>query len=299
MPFAKFLRHLRHKISHKIRWTWYLLAEIWRRFRRDGCSTRAAALAFTTLLSVVPLLTLSFIVLSAFPIFQHTADKVQIFVIENFVATSAQVIQEHLSTFVQQASKLSAIGTFLLLVSAVLMVFNMEQAFNMIWRVKKPRRFIAAFLLYWAVLTLAPLLIGTGMLVSKSLTGLPFIAKASHLEWLKKLLNIVLPYLGALMTFTVLYLAVPNCKVRFKHAFIGGVVGSILFELAKQGFGLYISHFTNYRLLYGALSAMPIFLVWIYLCWIIILLGAVVSAVLTTPREHHVLPLTKEQLHSN
>src|SRR5262249_46760885 len=148
-----------HSITRFLQLTWH-------RFQNDGCASRAAALAFTTLLSLVPLLTVSFSVLTAFPVFQVFATKIQTFIIGNFVATSAETIQQHLQNIVQQTSKLSAIGMFFLLVTSVLMVFNMEQAFNAIWRVTKQRSFVSAFLMYWAVLTLTPVLIGIGLVLS-------------------------------------------------------------------------------------------------------------------------------------
>lgn len=252
---------------------------ILQRFKEDGCTNRAAALAFATLLSLVPLLTVSFSVLTAFPVFQEFALKIQTFVFENFVAESAQAVQMHLQAIVNQASKLSGIGMLFLVATAVLMVFNMEQAFNAIWRAKKHRSFISAFLMYWAVLTLTPILIGIGIVATAYLVSLPFISAAANVLGLKKLLVIFTPYLSALVAFTLLYLAVPNTKVKFRYALVGGAVATVLFEIAKQAFVFYIRHFSVYRLLYGALAAVPIFLVWLYLCWLIILFGAVVSAV--------------------
>lgn len=259
---------------------WKFLYLIFVRFRADGCPTRAAALAFTTLLSIVPLLTVSFTVLTAFPVFQELAFRIQTFVINNFVAASAEVVQAHLQAFMQQTSKLSAIGMLFFLITAVLMVFNMEQAFNAIWRAAKQRSFVSAFLMYWAVLTLAPILIGIGIAITTYFVSLPWISAAAKLLGLQKLILISTPYLFTLIAFTLLYVAVPNYKVKFRFALIGGIVASILFELAKQGFVLYIIHFSVYRLLYGAMAAVPIFLVWIYLSWLIILFGAVVSATL-------------------
>lgn len=250
------------------------------RFKADGLTTRAAALAFATLLSLVPLLTVSFSVLTAFPVFEEFALKIQDFIIQNFVAASAQVVQQHLQNIVHQTSQLSAIGMLFLVATAVLMVFNMELAFNVIWRVKKRRSFLSAFLMYWAVLTLTPILIGIGLIISTYVISLPLISVAANLLGLKKILFYATPFLSTLVAFTLLYLAVPNRKVQFRYAVAGGLVASILFEIAKQGFVLYITRFSVYRLIYGALAAIPIFLVWIYLSWLIILFGAVVSATL-------------------
>ena len=250
------------------------------RFRADGCTTRASALAFATLLSIVPLLTVSFSLLTAFPVFQVFALKIQNFVFDNFVPTSAAVLQQYLQDIVRQTSKLSAISMCFLIATAVLMVFNMEQAFNTIWHAKKQRGFLSAFLMYWAVLTLAPILIGIGLVISTYIISLPLISVAANLLGLKKLLFYTTPYLSTLVAFTLLYLAVPNRKVLFRYALAGGAVATLLFELAKEGFVFYITRFSIYKLVYGALATIPIFLVWIYLSWLIILFGAVVSATL-------------------
>jgi membrane protein len=259
---------------------WKFLQLVYIRFRADGCPNRAAALAFTTLLSIVPLLTVSFTVLTAFPVFQEFAYKIQSFIINNFVAASAEIVQSHLQSFMQQTSKLSAIGMLFFLFTAVLMVFNMELAFNAIWRAAKRRRLISAFLMYWAVLTLTPIFVGIGLGITTLLVSLPWISEAANALGLSKIVLFCMPYLFTLVAFTLLYVAVPNHRVKFRFALVGGIVASILFELAKQGFVLYITHFSVYRLLYGALAAVPIFLVWIYLSWLIILFGAVVSATL-------------------
>ena len=256
--------------------TWLVL----KRFRADGCFSRAGSLAYATLLSLVPLMTVSFLLFTALPIFQEFALKIQGFVINNFVAASAEIVQQHLEKFVAHTSRLSAIGMLFLVGTAVLMVFNLEQAFNSIWRAAKRRSLVSAFLMYWAVLTLTPVLIGIGLLLTTYLISLPFISEAAQFLGLNKLFLILTPYLSTLIAFTLVYLAVPNCKVKFRHALIGGLVATLLFELAKQSFVFYITHFSVYRLLYGALAAMPIFLLWIYLCWLITLFGAVVCATL-------------------
>lgn len=255
---------------------WLLL----KRFRNDGCFSRAGSLAYATLFSLVPLLTVSFLLLTAFPIFQEIALKIQNFVINNFVAASAEIVQQHLEKFVRHTSKLSIIGMLFLVATAVLMIFNMEQAFNAIWRTPKQRSFLSAFVIYWAVLTLTPILIGVGLLLTTYLISLPLISEATQILGLQKLIFLLTPYISTLAAFTILYLAVPHCKVKFRDAFVGGLVAMVLFEFTKQGFVFYITHFSVYRLLYGALAAVPIFLIWIYLCWLITLFGAVVSATL-------------------
>lgn len=187
-----------------------------KRFNADGCFSRAGSLAYATLLSLVPLMTVSFLVFTALPIFQEFALKIQSFVINNFVAASAEIVQQHLTKFVAHTSRLSAIGMLFLVATAVLMVFNLEQAFNSIWRAAKRRSLVSAFLMYWAVLTLTPILIGIGLLLTTYFISLPFISEATQFLGLNKLFLILTPYISTLIAFTLVYLAVPNCKVKFR-----------------------------------------------------------------------------------
>ncbi len=246
-------------------------------FINDGCLSRAAALAYTAILSIVPLMTLSFTLLKAFPVFKGINEKIQAFVFSNFVASSASVVQAHLQSFTERVSNLSAPGLLFLFVTAVLMIFNMEAAFNVIWKVKEKRHGVQAFLMYWAVLTLLPILIGVGFAMSSYFTTLKIFADATASFGLEPLIFKVAPYFLTFLAFSLIYTTVPNCKVKFRHAVVGGIVATALFEFAKWGFALYITTFPTYELLYGALAAIPIFLVWVYMSWLVILFGAQVS----------------------
>lgn len=254
-------------------------------FFLDNCALRAAALSYTSLLSIVPLMTVSFTIMTAFPIFRQIGLEIQNFIFENFVAASAQVVQESLQRFAGQALNLSATGLIFLLVTALLMIFNMEQAFNAIWRVKRSRSGTSAFMLYWGLLTLLPILLGVGFAITSYIFSLPFIEGTTQTLGLKGPFLLVFPYILTFVAFTVLYITLPNCKVYIRHAMIGGLVATILFEMAKYGFGLYVLHFPTYELLYGTLATIPIFLLWIYLSWLIILFGAVVAHVSGNPSE--------------
>lgn len=262
-----------------------LMRQIITQFVMDNCAMRAAALAFTSLLSIVPLMTVSFTVMAAFPLFKQLGSELQSFIFQNFVATSAEIVQENLQKFAGQAINLSATGIIFLVVTAVLMVFNMEQAFNAIWRVKRSRKGIPAFMMYWGLITFLPIVIGIGFAISSYLFSLPFIEGTTETLGLRKPMLTYFPYLLTFTAFTVLYIALPNCKVLLRHAALGGMVATILFELAKYGFGLYVLNFPTYELLYGTLAAIPIFLMWIYLSWLIILFGAVVAHVAGESKE--------------
>jgi len=255
--------------------SWRFLSYVYCRFMDDACIYRSTALTFTTLLSLVPLMTVSFVIYAAFPAFEGLAERVQKFIFTHFAPTSSEVILQHIQQFSKHSANLSIVGTLSLVVTAVLVLFTAEQTLNQIWRVKRHRKAISAFLLYWSVLTLIPVLAGLSFFVSSYLMSLPIIAGliASGKNTYPIMLNAI-SFLLLIGAFTVFYVAVPNCQVRILHGFIGGTVAAILFELARVGFQLYVTYFPTYRLLYGALASIPLFLLWLYLVWIIILLGA-------------------------
>jgi membrane protein len=252
---------------------WYFCRNIIKNFFAENCPMQAASLAYVSLLSIVPLMTVSLTILSIFPVFKGIGDQIQKFVFANFVASSAQTLQQYIQTFMHQTTKLSLPGMLFLLVTAVLMIFAMEQAFNRIWQVQKHRNIIQAFLMYWAVLTLTPILIGAGLVISSYLLSFPFI----------QISLIALPYLLTFLAFMLLYIIVPNCKVKIRYAASGALIATILFESAKYGFTLYIAYFPTYKLIYGALAVIPIFLVWLYLSWLIVLFGVSISHSLASP----------------
>jgi membrane protein len=259
-----------------------LISTIIAQFIVDGCMYRAASLAFTSLLSLVPLLTVSFSIFSAFPVFKGLGQVVQDFVFKNFVASSATIVQQHIESFIAHTAQLSISGLIFLIITALLMIFNMELAFNDIWRIKKRRSGISAFLLYWAVLTLTPLLLGVALLVGSYLMSFShMLPMAGHVGFDHGIWMLV-PWFSTWAGFTLLYLTLPNCKVPLLPAALGGFFALILFQAAKWGFALYLAYFPSYQLLYGALATVPIFLFWVYLSWLVILFGGVVSHVVGT-----------------
>jgi len=270
----KISKMLLEKGNRWLRFTRYVLYH----FYKDDCTYRAAALTYTFLLSLVPLLSVSFVVVSAFPASKQLVSDMEGFIFKHLVATSGEVVQTYIQGFVEKVSHLSVAGTAFLFVTAVLMMFTVEQAFNIIWRVRRQRKFISALLMYWAMLTLSPLLIGVSLAASSYVVSIPLIhGTVQSLGLSDGLLLNYAPFLLVMMCFTILYMAVPNCIVVTSHALLGGVVAAVLFESAKWGFTLYISHFRTYTLLYGTLATIPIFLIWVYISWLIILFGAEVT----------------------
>ena len=256
-----------------------------RQFVRNQGILNASALTYTTLFAVVPLMTVSYAMLAAVPSFQGAGELVQGWIFDNFVPATGAVVQEYLSSFASQARKLTAVGLIFLFVTSIMMMKNIEAAFNRIWRVSEPRKGLSSFLLYWAILSLGPILIGVGLVVSSYIASLSLFASATEIVGRARLLSI-LPMVLSAAAFTLLYAAVPNCRVPVKNAFIGGLVVAALFETAKRGFALFVTQFPSYELIYGAFAAVPLFLAWIFISWTIILMGAELTRALTVYREH-------------
>lgn len=257
---------------------------VWNQFYQDGCLNKAASLAYTSLLCLVPLLTVSFSVFSAFPVFKSLSAKVQQLILENLVATAAQTIQQYLQIFINQTAKLPVIGMIALLVAAVLLVISMEQAFNSIWRISKHRHGVIAFLLYWAVITLMPIVLAAVIVIIGYISALPW-PTSLQLTFITKMLALCSPYIALFLVFTLLYIALPNCKVPTKSAVIAALVVTLLFELMRDIFTWFIINVASYQLIYGALAIIPIFLVWLYISWVVILFGVVISHILTLIKE--------------
>lgn len=262
-----------------MRTMWHFIKRVWHRFFDDHVQTNAAALAFTTILALVPAAAVTFSMLSVFPVFEEWSLVLEKFVYENFVPAAGEVVQKQLQEFIGQTARLTAFSVSFLLVSALLLLFTIEETLNKIWRVEDSRSLIQRILSYWAVLTLAPLLMGaslslTSYIVTTALEGEGYMAQARNIA-----LG-ALPFLFVVLAFVLLYMAVPNKPIRFRNALIGGVTAAVLFEVSKRGFTLYVTNFHSYEVIYGALSSIPIFLIWVYVSWLVVLVGAEVTAVL-------------------
>jgi membrane protein len=259
----------------------FILKKSFQQFLAEGCMSQAAALTYTSLLSLVPLLSVSFVIISAFPLFKNIGVQIQDFIFIHFVATSGQTIETYLTHFVDQTKNLSAIGFLSLFLVAILMMFNLEQSFNAIWHVPSRKKGIPVFLLYWAILTLAPIILSLSLLLSHYVYTLPWINFVLNKTGGNGLFQFFLPFILIWALFIILYLGVPNDKVPFWPCFISAFVTALLFNLAKYLFALYIHYFTSYVMIYGALATIPIFLIWLYTTWLIILFGAVLTYRLT------------------
>ena len=251
------------------------------RFAQDHCAETAASLTFTTLLALVPMITIALTVFSAFPVFEDFSIQIKIYLLNNLMPENAGIIiTQYMQQFADSAARLTAVGIVFLTVTAMLMMLTIEQAFNVIWRVTRPRPMVKRLVAYWAVLTLAPLLIGASLSLTSWLVGLSM----GHAEDVSPFAVVILrtlPILFATLAFALLFRLVPNRHVPWTHALTGALLAAVVFEAMSRIFGYFISHFTTYTLVYGAFASVPIFLMWIYLSWLTILFGAVIAASLS------------------
>jgi len=250
-----------------------------RRFWDDQCFEAAAALAYTTLFALVPLASVAIAIVSLFPVFETVRGTLSEFIFSNFVPASGAEVQAFVVQAAESASKLKAVGVIVLLVSALLMMSSIEQAFNRIWRVTHGRTPLARFVVFWTALTLGPMLVVSGVAVSSYLFSLPLLEGAQLVREVRDHGVLpILPFLVTLVGFALSYLVVPNTPVRVRHALTGALLATLLFEGTKRGFGLYVSTYSSYQAIYGAIVAVPVFLIWLYLSWLIVLLGASLAA---------------------
>lgn len=252
------------------------------RFSEDRCTRAASALAYTTLLALVPLLTVIFIALSAVPAFAEWQDVLEGFIFDNFVPAFGETVRTYLTDFAGKARGLQAMGVITLGVTVLLMMATVENTFNVIWRVDKKRPVVMRFMVYWAVLTIGPLLIGSGLVATSYIVALPQLSGVNQSLGLGRLLLGAFPFLTTFVAFVLFFSLIPNRPVPVRHAMVGAVAASVLFELAKRGFALYVKTFPGQELIYGAFATLPLFLLWIYLSWVIVLLGAEITVCLTT-----------------
>ena len=251
------------------------------RFNQDRCMQIAASLTFTTLLSLVPLVTIALTMFSAFPVFDEFSGQIKNYLLSNLMPNMAEkIISNYMRQFTENAMRLTAVGVVFLAVTAMSMMLTIDHAFNTIWRATRPRPLLKRLVVYWAVLTLAPLLIGASLSLTSWLVGLSM-GYAKQIPIFGVGVLKILPVLFTTLAFAMLFRLVPNGYVPRSHALIGAIVAALVFESMNRVFGYYISHFPTYKLVYGAFASVPIFLMWIYLSWLTILFGAVIAASLS------------------
>ncbi len=244
-------------------------------FVKDDCFYRASALAFSTILTIIPMIYIILFFLSLSSITQQFALPIQNFIFNNFLPTTGYLIRTHINTVAHQSKILPGGDILFVVVTIFFMMYTVEQSLNVIWHCPKSRHNLKAFLLYFAIIGFSPLLLGLSLAASSYLFSLPFIHQVPILPSLSIRF---LPFYFSLLGFTFLYVIVPNCPVRFSEGLMGGIFAAIAFELVKKGFGIYLLQMGAYHRLYGAFAVIPVFFIWIYLVWFITLLGAEIGS---------------------
>ncbi len=251
-----------------------VVIDVCRRFDAQRGFDIAAALAFTTILALVPLLVVVFSAMALFPAFRAWQGTIEHFIFHNFVPAMGEQVQAYLVEFTAKARELRAIGIVFLVVTVLSMLATIETTFNVIWGVRRQRPYALRFLVYWAILTLGPLLIGVGIVATSTLVSLPLLRDTVNAESAATQLLTWLPLAATTTAFVLCYKLIPHCPVRMRDALIGGIAAALAFEAAKRLFAIYVTQFPTQQAVYGAFATVPIFLLWVYLSWVIVLVGA-------------------------
>lgn len=273
------------------------LQRIIERMKQERLNQAAASLTFTTVLALVPLATVALAIFTAFPIFQNFRTALQDYFLEALMpAAISEQVMGFINSFAGKARGLTLMGILFLIVSALAMMLTMEGALNQIWQTRRRSPLLKRLLNYWGALTLGPVLVG----ISLYLTGLAAASVASirSLSPASSLLLWLVPVLLSMLGWALVYKTVPHAKVSWQHALTGAFVTAVLFEFIKRGFAIYLTRFANFGQLYGAFATVPIFLIWLYLCWMITLVGAVVTAIAPSwgEKRRKQLPLAGDSL---
>lgn len=268
--------------NHGLRWPQAaeLLRFAVRRLREARLPQVAGSLTYTSILALVPLLTIVLAIFTTFPVFNAFRNSLETYFVQTVMPRGiANTIIGNLTQFASKAKSLSAVGAVALLVTSTAMMSMIERAFNQIWGVRRRRPYTQRLVMYWALLTLGPILFGLSLTVTSQL----FMATNEVVR--------TVPLVGALFytvvsitlsagAYTLLYATVPNRAVEWGDAVWGGLAAALAFEIAKRVFAVFVKQFPTYAIIYGALAALPLFLLWLYLCWMITLGGAIVTAAL-------------------
>ena len=273
---------LRHMAATAAAFALYSL----RRFNADGCFAASGALSYTTLVSLVPLAVIALGTLSSFPILAPVRERLLGLAMENFVPSIGSQAAWWFRTFADSATQTTAIGAAGIVATGILLLVTVEDQLNLIWRVTAPRPWGQRLLAYWTLITLGPLLIGVSLSLS---TYFNIAARQAGFgqellgwfasSWLHGAARAV-PALLEFVALTLLYGLIPNCAVRWRDGALGAVIATLTIEILKVGFSIYIGATSFYSTVYGALAVIPIFLLWMYISWMAVLLGAIVAAAL-------------------
>lgn len=262
-------------------WEWLIV--FFKAFFQELIPMRAASLAFTTLLSVVPLFIFIFYIFSYFPMLSTASRELEQYIVMNFVANSAEMILQQMHAFVSRIQHLSWLDVASLASIAVLLIYNIVDTVNSIWHVKMNGLSIIALIMYWIALSILPVIFAFLLLVSSYLKTLALFSAIEKTSFWQSVVFREFPWVLEWMTFSLFQYLMPSCRVRWRYAVIAGFITTVAFEIAKWGFVQYIHYFPTYQLFYGALAGIPIFFLWVFLVWLIIIGGALICRLLHLP----------------
>jgi membrane protein len=252
-----------------------------RRFVEDRCLMVAGSLTYTTLLALVPVFAVTLTLTARVPMVRDFILQVKSFILKNFLPDVAgRMVGVYMEQFAQNAARLTVIGLIIILATAIALLFTIDGAFNAIWRTKQRRSWWKRLVAYASLLILGPLLIGASLSMTSYLVHwssqfgrvLPMLD-----DWLLK----IIPFVLTALALVLAYRTVPSRYVPTRHAVIGGMFAAILFEIVKHLFVAYVVRVPTYSLVYGAFASVPIFLLWLFCCWMVVLIGAEVTATLS------------------
>jgi membrane protein len=250
------------------------------RMRAIGLARTASSLSFTTLLALVPLATVAIAFVARFPVFQQWLDTLERFLLQHMLPQTAETVVHHyIREFTENAASLTGVSILFIAVTATMAIATIEREINLIWGIGRRRPIGRRIVIYGLGLTAGPVLVGASLslttwLLMHSLAALPLD------EPYARLILKPLPLVFTTAALTGLYVAVPAQPVAWRHALQGAVLAALAFEGAKYGFAFYLKQVPTYRVVYGAVAVLPVFLIWVYLCWLIVLAGAAVTATL-------------------
>ncbi len=258
---------------------WQFAYFLYRRFDEVNVPQVSASLTFTTLLALVPLVTVAVVVVSAFPVFAEVSEDFHSLITNTLMPSGADAVSSYIFQFRDQASRLTAIGIAMMVVTSLLLIQTIERTFNQIWRVGRTRNIVTRFLMYWALLSLGPVALGVVM----SVWGRVLARTSFYLNYplLAGLVELLASLTAATAVLWLLYKLVPARFVPARQALVGAFVAALGLELLRRGFAVYVSSFNSYQLVYGTFAAIPIFLLWLNLMWMVTLSGAVLTAALS------------------
>ncbi len=244
----------------------------WKNFIHDRIFLGAGSMAFQTLLSIVPVLAVILSILNVFVVFAPFKRSLEDFLVQNFMPGVGSVLNHYFSDFIGKTTTVPLLGGVFLFIIALSLISTVDHTLNEIWEVHSPRKALQGFTLYWTVLTLGPVLIASSLAASSYVWYTVF-TEGPLLEVKTRLLS-YFPFINSILAFFLLYMLVPNRRVRFVHAFSGALLAAILLELSKKWFAFYVTHVSTFEHIYGALSVIPMLFFWIYLAWVVVLTGA-------------------------